>query len=613
MERGESQGSAIPPCPFWFFGLVYLLYLGVVTRESLPIFAPIEWLHEGERLGTAQIVVGGGLPFRDVYLTHGLLPNVLRPLAAFWMFGESLAADRLLGILLEPLSYIAAVFYVWRVFPTVSWRVAGLIGFAVYPLHLEPRHILVFVSLGFLTAWTYERRRGLLVAAGACSGLAFVGSTVDQAGFLLATIAAFPAVLWIEGRIRSVSTVGGGEPPPMSGVSRTVAVPLYGGVLLGLAPFLAYLILTGTGRVFLSDTLQRILFDTIVRRDPYPSLTFSHAMWYAIPAFYGMVAVGIVRRICIAGDRHWTPIYPTLLFGILSFGYAMRGCCAVYGKLAIVSFPFIVGLLYVLWVVDGARREQAARGGHGLLLLSAAWTGMILIHAVSREWTAKQAIPRALFPMLALLLLVLIVGALTARGRETGWGRWLRVACPLGAVILGASFYHDAKPHLLTAQIKKPRLVKDVAAVVPSLLRQGGRFTRDDPAYVQDELLAYIKTAAVRRVRVVVLAAGAGVYYFVGNSAPPNRFPEVYHAQIDSLALEVVEGLERTGGEVLVACGDDGEAITGWPMNKHLSQYLRERYTDTGRRVGSALLGPACPFQVWAPRHYAERTGDVTG
>lgn len=600
MERGEAQGSPIPPCPFWLLGLVYLLYLGVLTRESLPIFAPIEWLHEGERLGTAQIVLGGGLPFRDVYLTHGLLSNVLRPLAAFWMFGESMAADRLVGVLLEPLSYVAAAFYVWRVFPTAAWRAAALIGFALYPLHLEPRHILVFVSLGLLTAWTHERRRGRLVAAGLCSGLAFVGSTVDQAGFLLATIVAFPAALRLEGKMAG-------------SVSGTVTGPLYGGVLLGSAPFVAYLLLTGTGRVFLNDTLQRILFDTVVRRDPYPSLSFAHAMWYAIPAFYGIVTAVIVRRVRIAGDRRWTPIYPTLLFGILSFSYAMRGCCAVYGKLAIVSFPFIVGLLYVLWVLDAARHERTARAGQWLLVLSAAWTAMILFHAVGREWTAKQAVPRVLFPMLAVLLLVLTAGALIAWGREAGWGRWLRVACPLGAVVLGASFYHDAKPHLLTAQMKKPRLVKDVAAVVPSLLRQGGRLTRDDPAYVQDEVLAYMKAAAARRVRVVVLAAGAGVYYFVGNSAPPNRFPEVYHAQIDPLALEVVEGLERTGGEVLVACGDDGEAITGWPMNKHLSQYLRERYTDTGRRVGSALLGPACPFEVWAPRHYAARTGTVTG
>ncbi len=615
MESGAAQrASCIPPCPFWLLAATYLLYLGLVTRESLPIFAQIEWLHEGERLGTAQMVLDGGIPFRDVYLTHGLFSNIIRPLVAFWMFGESLAADRLFGLLVEPLSYVAAAFYVWKVFPTVSWRLIGLVGFALYPLHLEPRHIIVFLTLGFLTAWTYERRKIWLVVAGIFAGLAFVGSTLDHAGFLLGTVLALPVILLIEARLlRTPAAMEGGCAAATT--LQEVALPLGGGVVLGLAPFLGYLVVTGTTGAFLNDTIQRVLFDTVVRRDPYPALSFMNAMWYVVPAFYVIVAASVMVRLRYRGEEHWRPLYPTLLFGVLSFGYAMRGCCEVYGKLAIVSFPFIVGLIYVLFVMDHERRQEAgnSRGRALVLFLTAAWTLAILFHALSREWGDKQFIPRVLFPVLAVLLLSATVAALTDWGQCRRWARGLTVACPLAAVILGACFFHDAKPHLLSAQLKKPRLVKDLTRLAPSLLQNSGRLTRDQPPYVRDELLSYLETASRRQTRAVILAVGAGVYYFLANTSPPNRFPEVYHAQVERSALEVVKGLERTGAEVLVACMDHGKAITGWPMNGRLSQFLSDRYTDSGQRVHSALLGPDCPFEVWVPRPSTILPSAVTG
>src|SRR5262249_47002662 len=150
------------PCPRWLLLAVYFVYLGLQTVDSVPLFAKINWMHEGERVGSVQIVMDGGLPIRDVYLPHGLFPEVIRPMVAFWMFGESLAADRIVGILIEPVTYVAAVFYVWKVFPTNAWRLVGLLGVGLYSLLLTPRHIPVFLSLGLLTAWTYCRRPGYL-------------------------------------------------------------------------------------------------------------------------------------------------------------------------------------------------------------------------------------------------------------------------------------------------------------------------------------------------------------------------------------------------------------------------------------------------------------------
>ncbi|MBM4125667.1 MAG: hypothetical protein FJ246_12085, partial [Nitrospira sp.] len=149
-------------------------------------------------MGVVQTVLDGGLPIRDVYLPHGLFPEVIRPLLAFLVFGESLAADRLMGLLIQPLAYVAAAYYVWGVFPTLFWRVTALIGCALYPLLLLPRHIVVFLALGLLTSWAKDQTRWKLFGAGCIAGLGFVGSTVDQAVFLLVTLLLVPFAMVVE-------------------------------------------------------------------------------------------------------------------------------------------------------------------------------------------------------------------------------------------------------------------------------------------------------------------------------------------------------------------------------------------------------------------------------
>ena len=168
--RSEPQISERPPCPLWLLIGIYLLYLGLATTASVPLFAEIDWMHEGERLGTAQIVLSGGLPIRDVYTPHGLFPEVIRPLVAFWLFGESLASDRLMGLLLEPLAYLAAAFYVWRLFTTPFWRVGGLVSFALFPLLILSRHIAVFLTLAVLSGWVRDGDPRRLFRAGLIAG-----------------------------------------------------------------------------------------------------------------------------------------------------------------------------------------------------------------------------------------------------------------------------------------------------------------------------------------------------------------------------------------------------------------------------------------------------------
>ncbi len=609
-RSSEGVGSTlVPSCPRWLLAGTYLLYLGLATTASVPLFADIDWMHEGERLGSVQIVLDGGLPIRDVYLPHGLFPEVIRPLLAFSMFGESLAADRIIGILLEPLAYVAAAFYVWRVFPSRLWRIVGMVGLAFYPVLIEPRHIPVFFTLGLLTAWVYDRRRRNLWIAGAISGLSCVLGTLDQAVFLMAATILFPFVM-------AIDLAGTGQKELIRvedrDLWRSVVPPLFGGLTLGLVPFLAYLGWTGTATLFLDDLVKRgeadaYAFVHVWHHRAYPSLGRETLIWYVVPAFYAVLATAIILRVRGHGEHHWMAIMPTVLYGVLSFAYSVR--TFVYWKLAVVLFPFILSFVYLLYALSLDRRDQtASRKEQEIhlpqkILLIAAGCAMILLLADSlvRDWGVKQTLPRALFPALSLAILAVSVAVLGGKRRVSVRGLVVAPACALAALLVGSWYCNDAKPQLLSAQLKKPQLVHDVGRLFRSV--SWAKLTKDNPVYVQDETLTFLRDSSRDRRRVVILSPGAGIYYFLSGLTPPNRFPEINIAMTDKWAEEVIGGLSQTKADLLVACNDQGQSMRGWPIKAVLVEYLVNNYSDSGRRLQSQLLGD-CPFSVWVHREH---------
>jgi hypothetical protein len=595
----------------------YLLYLGLTSSASVPLFGNIDWLHEAERLGAAQVILDGGLPIRDVYLAHGFLPEVIRPLAAFWLFGESLVSDRLMGVLHAPLPYVAAVFYIWRLFPTTFWRVAGLLSFALFPLLILPRHIVVFVTLAMLTGWVRDPDPQRLFRAGIIAGLGYVISTIDQATFLLAAVLALPAALGTEAALRRM--VAGPEEPstrPVPALFLETALPLYKGVLVGMLPFLAYLGVTGSATVFVNDLLRRgeadaFAFTHVMGLQSYPGLSMTNLLWYAIPVFYVGLMTWIVLRAARWGDRRWTAIWPTLLFGMVSFVYAVRH--PTYWKLAVVAFPFIVGLVYLLSVLmekpeqsllhAGGRRgtgETVMAGLTGALML------LVLVHALTKDWKPQEIAPRYLFPVLAVMILA--AAAMAVWGRLSSSQRHrLAVACPLAALVVFVWFIADAKPQVVSAQIKKPKLVGEAVRLAGVMASGPWRFSRDRPRYLEDDVLSYLKEKGQEGRQVVMLAVGAGIYYFHAGGAPAMRFPNVELAMADGWAREVVEALDRTRAELLVSCHDGGRVVTGWPMHPLLADFISSNYMDSGFRLHSMMMGDACPFSVWRRRNAGER------
>lgn len=78
----------------------------VIFYSGGNIHSGIDIFHEGERIAPLNSALRGEIPYRDVYLQHGLFYNYYRPLLASKLFGASLASDRLLGHILDPLGFV---------------------------------------------------------------------------------------------------------------------------------------------------------------------------------------------------------------------------------------------------------------------------------------------------------------------------------------------------------------------------------------------------------------------------------------------------------------------------------------------------------------------------
>lgn len=598
-------------CPPILLLATYLVYVGLATTASVPLFAPVDWLHEGERFGVAQMVLAGGIPFRDVSIPHGLFPEVIRPLVAFRVLGESILADRIAGLLLAPLAYVAGVFYLWQLFRANWWRVVALITFALYPLLLEPRHIPVFLALAFLTAGLRDRDPCRLFWGSIACGLGFVLSTFDQAVFLSATALSLGVLLVVEVLpVDPAAPATEGPTPSCRRLPLRAGAGMIAGLCIGLIPFLGYLATHGAFWEFLEDLRRRAEWEQFIAPIVWPGQAFPSlpgggpeaAIWYIMPMFYvGVMAWLIVRR-RRAGESCAHELWPTVIFGVVSYGYAIRQYG--YWKLAVVSFPFVVGAVYVLSRLGEAPQSQPSSRREVMLLGSALFLVLaILAGSLLRAWSPRQIWPRFLFPVLALgigaLSMTVMMGTIADARRRSR----LVLLCPLVAFVLGIWFFNNAKPQVLHVLSTKAKTVRSLAAASAQWWHAGGRFSREVPPMLDDDTLAYLTSAAQEQRPVLILAVGAGVYYFQAAARPPSRFPHIEQAMSEASVRELIDGLERTHAELLVACGDDGRRLTGWPILPIFQDYVLSHYVDSGRRLGSLALSEGCAFSVWT--HHA--------
>ncbi len=97
---------------------VYLLAPAMIYMlgYSGRIDGRICFFHQSEFMVPLDVLLRGGIPFRDVYLQHGLFHNAWFPLLGAAIFGPTVAGVRSIMSYIYPLSFVAAYFMVLKTF-----------------------------------------------------------------------------------------------------------------------------------------------------------------------------------------------------------------------------------------------------------------------------------------------------------------------------------------------------------------------------------------------------------------------------------------------------------------------------------------------------------------
>ncbi|HVP12744.1 MAG TPA: hypothetical protein VMV94_16335, partial [Phycisphaerae bacterium] len=239
--------------------VIYLALLAAAYALSYDgdVDGNLDFFHEGERLAHIDAIFDGKLPFRDVFVQHGLGENVIKPVVACRLFGESVESLRRLGEnsyiyrgYLPPLGLLATMLAA-----TAILRHPGIVAGTGLVLltclyEISDRQIFGFLSVACLGMFIFSRRTWWLAAAGILCALAALYSLE------VGTYVAAAGLAWIA--LDSRPGMGGSSASELGRRGASFA----GGLLIGFAPFLAWCL----GHGILHDFGHNVYIQVFMRR-----------------------------------------------------------------------------------------------------------------------------------------------------------------------------------------------------------------------------------------------------------------------------------------------------------------------------------------------------------
>ena len=175
---GILLNSVLIPCLIYAF-----LYDGNINHSGA--IGVVDLYHEGEQVGPVNGLLRGKIPYRDIYLQHGLFKNAYVPLLAMKLFDENLESNRRMERIVFPFGFVCLYFLTLQFFQKRTTALlsifflssVGAIGLSAY-VPATDRHAFGFLAL-MLICMNIERtkhRQAYFLGAGICTTLAVLYS-----------------------------------------------------------------------------------------------------------------------------------------------------------------------------------------------------------------------------------------------------------------------------------------------------------------------------------------------------------------------------------------------------------------------------------------------------
>lgn len=560
----------------------------------------LDLFHEGERLAPLNELLRGGIPFRDIYIQHGLFLNAYRPLLASKLFGETLASVRFLEGLFGPLGYVCVYLLGLQVFK--SRFTAILIVFIVSGenFSVSDRHGIFLVNIALVANYITTRHdRGLfagwrpisplplrreiiasclafgwkLILAGIVTSLAFFYST-EMGVYAFVTCSAF---LFLFGFTQK----------GVSGRKRPLPLFCYiAGVFLGALPFVVYF---GLYRAL--DDLVRNSYIQLAYQIPIWGLQFPPLSsflsqvnteglksfqsetfrWYLPVLLYLIAATYLLHRALqrsLWSSKSSAKLLLLLLAGIALFRTALGRSDSPHLVFGATMMWFIWlfflerGILWI-WYRPGIAKwpnDKMAKGQDG--------KEAILNCPLAPLPSCQRYLPQIIMKSICVLIPAVI-------------SLWYT-----------STVHHPVK-------VFKERLIslaqyRSIPRNVPETLeRAGGIQIPEDQVSQVKQVVKYIQSNTSED-DVIFDFSSQGAYYFFANRKSATRYHQIAYAATKSMQEEVIRDLEKSRTKlVILRTGGWFDNIDGVPSaDRHplIAKYLVEHYQETVNINGTIIL-----------------------
>ena len=529
---------------FWRIGLEYVIlpiFIYLLTYSG-NIHGNIDLFHEGERLAPLNEMLRGGVPFRDIYVQHGLFQNAYLAWIGGQLFEPTLFGLRTMERILNPIGYVALYLLGLQVFrgrfltAFICMLIASGTAFWV-----SPRHSLGLISFAFVTnVLTYPQHRSKgrtfswkLLLAGLFTSLAFWYST--EIG--LYTLGGIGLFLLIYG-LRSGIPIRK-RPLPLINYSC--------GVLLGFFPIAAYFFSHGA----LDDAIW----------NSYIQCRYQLATWgLAFPSLSETLTLlsseGWSAFIFSEGFRWYLPI---CIFLIVAAYLTYRGLSGTHSTNTMKLLLLLLGGVAFFRTALGR-----SDGGH-------------LTYGATFLWLL------CLFPLEGGILNMFRIGLLSFRGK-TVWHVALKATWVLIPTVIFCWYVGEVHHPLAGFSEKWQRLRQNPFKqnVVPEeLARAGAVDIPDDQVEQVQKVVAYIQENTAPNEKIFDFTS-QGAYYFFADRPGVTRFHQVSYASTPLMQEEVIAALERDKTRLVIfktgGWFDAVDSIRVEERHALIAAYLQDNY-----------------------------------
>ncbi len=566
-EREETATGRYRSPKFWRIGLEYIVlpvFIYLLTYSG-NIHGGIDLFHEGERLAPLNEMLHGGIPFRDVYVQHGLFQNAYLAWVGGQIFEPTLFGLRTMERVLNPLGYVALYLLGLQVFrgrfltAFLCMLIASGTNFSV-----SARHSLGLISFAFVANFlTFSQGRSKrsvlswkLLFGGIFTSLAFWYST-EIGLYSLGAIGLFLVIYaFLQKGIGAAN-----EQVQENGVKeRLFPVISYScGVLLGFLPVGLYFLSHGA----LDDAIW----------NSYIQCRYQLATW-------GLAFPSLSKTLTLLSSDGWSAF-------IFSVGFRWY--------LPICIFLIIVGYLTY-------RGLSGTRSTNTMKLLLLLLGGVAFFRtALGRSdgghltFGATFLWLLCLFPLEGGILSMFRVILSSFRGR-TPWHVALKATWVLIPTVIFCWYVGEVHNPISGFNGKWQRLRQNPFTqnvVSEELARAGAVDIPDEQVEQIQKVVAYIHENTEPNENIFDFTS-QGAYYFFANRPGVTRFHQVSYASTPSMQEEVVEALERDETRLVIfKTGGWFDAVDGIRVEERhalVAAYLQENYEPAININGTEIL-----------------------